>query len=202
MKDDPMVGMLRRWSVPAADPVGMERARHRAQTAFANRQSRAVVAEPRHTGTIWRFAMAGAFVLMIGVAAMWIRTPSRPGGEFDITAGAALWHQFEAAFPNRLMAVIERGNDVSVELAPEALPPINQSVLVTLHGRGGKKITVLSFSGGSVCLDLGGRKVCFEILATDGDGIILAGKDFLWSSAQSSRLAGYQVEARTFERRL
>jgi hypothetical protein len=139
---------------------------------------------------------------MIGLAAIWMRSPSRDEGSLDVTAGTVLWRQFEAAFPNRLMAVIARGDDVSVELAPNALPSTNQGVLVTLHGRGGKEIIVLSFSGGSACLDLGGRKLCFEILATDGGGVILAGKDFLWTSEQSSRLAGYQVEAKTFERRL
>jgi hypothetical protein len=202
MKDDPMVEMLRRWSVPAVDPARMERALHRAQTAFANRQTQTVVAKLRHTGSMWRLAVAGALVLVIGLSAIWMRSPSRAEGGLDITTGAVLWHQFEAAFPNRLMAVIARGDDVSVELAPNALPSTNQSVLVTLHGRGGKEITVLSFSGGSACLDLGGQKLCFEILATDGGGVILAGKDFLWTSEQSSRLAGYQVEARTFERRL
>ncbi len=135
-----MTEMLRRWSVPAADPAGMERARHRAQTAFANRQSQAVATKSRHIGATWRLAVAGAIVLMVGMSAIWMRSPSLDKGGLDIAAWAALWHQFEATFPNRLMAVIERGDDVSVELASEALPATNQSILVTLHGKNGRRL--------------------------------------------------------------
>jgi hypothetical protein len=62
--------------------------------------------------------------------------------------------------------------------------------------RDGRRLRVISYSGRSVRVQLDGVELHFDALLTGAGEIVLAGADFIWTSATPRRLAGWRVEAR------
>lgn len=198
MNDDPLKRALEKLRIPAADEAARARALHRAMTAFENRDVRDV--SPERTAPGWRWFAAGAATAACVLALLVARWPHRDTDSAAHTASvdhadAKLLAEMETLFPGQLDAVIASGGEISIRLAPERGAATPQRIAITLR-RGASTVRVLAYSGRKVCLDLGGKRECFEPLL-DADGqVILAGESFFWSPQNPSALDGYRVVAR------
>ncbi|AHF91132.1 hypothetical protein OPIT5_13865 [Opitutaceae bacterium TAV5] len=166
------------------------------------------------------FPAAAALVATLVILGVFIWRPAGPSapGARDGRNAAALpvddaremLAQVEKLFPGQLNAVIERNGAVRIEVSePSSIPARSSAATVTVAPltdsqplvvqlqRGTERLRVLSYSGRSVCLDLNGSRVCFDVLATADGGVLLAGADFLWSPAHPVRVAGYEIRARS-----
>ena len=195
MNDDPLKRSLEKLRVPAGDDLASERARHRAMTAFENR---AVFAEQKPA--LWRWFAAGAAATACALALLVGRWPRHDADSPARTtstdlADAKLLAEMEALFPGQLDAVITSGGTISIRLAPERGAAASQRLAITLH-RGANTVRVLGYSGRKVCLDLDGRRECFEPLLNADGQVILAGENFVWSAENPSALDGYRVVAK------
>ncbi len=105
----------------------------------------------------------------------------------------------EGLFGAQLDAIVESTNEapdirLSADATDFARPRLAQPVLIQFQRVGGETTRVLSYSGRTVCVTLGGRRMCFEPLVTGRDEVILSGGAFCWSSEQpAAGWNGYQV---------
>ncbi len=191
MKDPRLDDFLKKLSVPEPDPAARSRALSRARAAFENREAIALVEEERAWG--WLGPVGFALALLIAVFFLPFSLSTEPSPSF---ADRVMLDEMTALFHQRLTAVVERGGEVDVQTSLQDMPSSEQPVRI-LFRRGREVVRVLSFSGREVCLDLDGKRVCFDVLATKDDNVILMGGDFLWDRDHSVSLAGYRIEAVT-----
>jgi hypothetical protein len=195
MNDDPLNRSLEKLRVPAGDEAAAARARHRAVTAFENREA---FAEQKPAP--WRWFAAGAAATACVLALLVAMWPHRdadtpPRNASTDRADAKLLAEMEALFPGQLDAVIASGGEISIKLAPERGATNSQRLAITLR-RGASIVRVLGYSGRRVCLDLDGKRECFEPLLNAAGQVILAGENFVWSPERPSALDGYRVTAK------
>ena len=196
MNDETLKELLGALKVPQPDAGATRRALHRATVALANRDEVGATEFPgRFAFGLRRWAAGGAALCLAIFAAMYFPSDD---SEFTPAAQRVLLSQMETLFPGQLRAVIERGDDVSIELCdrPEAVS--DQPVVVTFR-KPGKAIRVLSYSGRQVCLQLAGEEVCFEPLVTKDGDVILAGDNFVWTGSDRDRIGDYRVRSSTLE---
>jgi hypothetical protein len=191
MNDDFLKKRLTELKVPEPDEAARDKALHRALIALKN----APDASPQPSAQpvrrlLWAWAATGALAAI--VLTMWLsREPKRE----DSFAWQRTLQEVEALFPGQVNAVIERDGQVDVELAEANAGGTGQPVVVEFV-QGSRVLRVLSYSGRQVCVELNGEKACFEPLVTAEGGVILSGKDFLWTSEHPVSREGYRVEAR------
>lgn len=192
MNDESLKRTLEKLRVPAPDDSAAARARHRAMTAFENRET---ITERKPAA--WRWFAAGAAAAACACAlliALWPhREPERTAS--SDRADVKLLAEMEALFPGQLDAVIANGGEISIRLAPERGAATPQRLAITLS-RGANTVRVLGYSGRKICLDLDGKRECFEPLLNAENQIILAGENFVWSRENPSALAGYRIAAK------
>ena len=182
--------LFRSLPIPEPDAAARSRALSRALVALRNREG-SVARRERRVAWPWP-AVCGMALLLACLAVL----PTRFKGPDRTRADLRVLHEMASLFENRLVAVVEQGEDVDVQLSTGEIPASEQPVRILLR-RGRKVVRVLSFSGRELCLELDGRKTCLAVLATGEGGVTLVGGDFLWSPQNPARLAGYRVEAST-----
>ncbi len=188
MTDKALNKLLRTLEVPPAGESAPGKALDRALIALQNRATPQdePVASKLWTRWLW---IAGA------VACVLVALLALPRGEKpDFAAQRRLLQQLEAEFPGQLDAVIERGNDIDLAISSSPSTHSDQPLVVTFR-KSGRSIRVVSYSGREVCLTLGERKLCFEMLLTNEGEVIIAGRDFLWSCENRVIVAGYRISA-------
>lgn len=184
MNDKELISKLRELAVPAADEATRQKAFHRAKIALLNSPSDLAKTPARK----WQWAAGCACVLLV---LLWFGLQRGAESQPD----AKLLSEMEALFPGQIDAVISRGTDVTLNLSATPAEGLSQPLAVTLR-RGKQTVLVLAYSGRKVCVDLGGRRECFEPLMTEEGKVILAGEDFVWSDADPQPVAGFRVRAR------
>jgi hypothetical protein len=209
--DDPLGEALSKLPVPPASRVARERALHRATIAL--RQSlgctdgrgsvalSSAVEARRRFSSKWGFIGALAMVMALAAAAFWrFDTTSQPQaiGAWSMKTDRMVLGQIEALFGSQLNAVVERAGaapDIRLSEGSDGGAGHAQPLLIEFM-RGADLIRVLGYSGRAVCVDLAGRRVCFEPLATGDGNVILAGDNFCWTPQDhDSQLSGYHVTA-------
>ena len=200
MNDESLKRALEKLALPSADDAARAIARHRAVTAFENRDT-----APQRNPVPWLRLATLAAAACIALALVFAARSRSGGGAVAAAtssdrADARLLAEMEALFPGQLDAVVATGNDIAVELAQEPGATASQRLAITLQ-RGASTVRVLGYSGRKVCLALDGRRECFEPLLTADGQVILAGDDFVWSEENPSPLAGYHIRARALAAR-
>ncbi|HEY3860305.1 MAG TPA: hypothetical protein VGO59_00320 [Verrucomicrobiae bacterium] len=125
----------------------------------------------------WAWA-AGAFAAVVAAIVV-IPWPSheRPS---DLLASAKLVDEMLALFPSRLRAIVEDEKGMRVMLSDQRDVPASPPLYVRICD-GHECASLVTFSGQEV--QMAGRNL--TVLSDTRGGIILEGKDLLWSSAQS-----------------
>jgi hypothetical protein len=212
MKPDDHLGeALRRLQAPPPDIVARDRALHRAIIALgAGRAASPPAATPRAAVfNLPRWALAGVAATLLFVVALdaTLTTGRREDQHLPaLAAEHAVLFQMESLFGKQLDAIVEspdKAPDIhlSDDSSAAARLSLAQPVVIQFQRTGGGTTRVLSFSGRTVCVTLGGHRMCFEPLVTGRDEVILSGDAFCWTPEDSSRgFNGYQVTARLLPR--
>lgn len=192
MNDADLKQRLSAFVAPPATDGSRERARHRALIAFREEGGEAAPAYRRPVA-VWVLAGAAALAIAGALSSRWDSDHDRVGSE------AAILAQFEALFPAQLDAVIDHDGEVQLALAAAPQRASDQPILVEFR-RGSSTVRVLSYSGRRVCVDLGGRRTCFEVLLNERGTVIVAGDDFVWSAQDHATADGWKITAAALER--
>jgi hypothetical protein len=195
MNDDDLRQRLHKLRVPEASESARARARHRALIAFQQGGSMRAE-ESAWKGFVWRWRAAIALALVVGFLPF-LFLKHRNTSE-NLANDRQILKQMEKLFPNQVNAVVERNGKVDLSIAQSPVVGADQPVLVVFK-RGRESIRVLSYSGHRVCLMLGKKQNCFEILATPAGGVILEGEDKVWLASEHLEVAGYSVRAQSLE---
>jgi hypothetical protein len=211
MNDDELQKRLRALKVPEASELARARANHRALIAFQQPDS-SRAKRPGLYGAVWNWRTAvGGSVIIAVVAFFYPRFPTPinlttyPDYEVqhhrvmdNVTKDRQILRQVEQLFPNQVNAVVEQNGKVDLSIAQSPVVGSDQPVLLVFK-RGQESIRVLSYSGHRVCLMLGNKQDCLEILATPTGDVILESEKNVWLVSEHSEVAGYSVRAQTLE---
>jgi hypothetical protein len=191
MSDEFLRRELRKFVPSSPSEVARARAKHRALLAFQNPGDTSAT---EFLPTFWRRAWAFAAVLVaVGLAAIVCRPR---GGTENLADDRQMLRQIEQVFPHQLNAVVQKNGQVDLSLTETDEMGSDQPI-VLLFKRENDVVRVLSFSGHYVCVPLGARKKCFEVLETTEGGIILeSDKDVLIASRHPT-IEGYAFRAQT-----
>ena len=195
MNDDDLKKRISQIAVPAASETAQERARHRALIAYRAGAPEGEKVRPSR----WSLLVSAIVGLAVGTCALAIFWPSEVVSQ-RTRSDTAVLAQVEALFPGQLNAVIERDGGVQLALAAEPQTTSDQPLVVEFR-RGNSTVRVLSYSGRRVCLDLGGREVCFEALLGERGKVIVAGEDFIWTAAEPVMADRWKITATALAQR-
>ena len=194
MNEDELQQHLSHLKTPEVSEAARGRARFRATLAL----NRAEIASNAERAVVfWRWA-TGVLAIALAGALAW-QMGSRPAlPSEDIAADQKVLEQMQALFPRQVNAVVTDNGKVDLSVTQSPAVGSDQPIVIVFR-RDDKIIRVLSYSGHRVCLPLGGREHCFEILATPSGGIILEEADKAWLTASKPEIAGFSVRAQTLE---
>ena len=138
----------------------------------------------------WCFAAALLLVAAFGLG-HW-RGREAVASSTGILENAKVICETLALFPNQVRAIVQDEHGLKLVLAERADVPDSPPLFV--HICDGKNCaSVVTFSGQEI--ELAGQKI--TVLSEAGGGIILEGKEFVWSSsAQTAAHNGLKIEAR------
>jgi hypothetical protein len=126
-------------------------------------------------------------------AVMWLRPHDH--GE-NLASDRQVLRQVEELFPHQLNAVVQAGGQTSLSLSDSDEVGSSQPVLL-IFKKQNDTIRVLSFSGHHVCVPLGSRESCFEVLETSDGGVILEGDKDAVLASRHPVIEGYAFRAQT-----
>jgi hypothetical protein len=122
-------------------------------------------------------------------ALFFLKTPAPP----QSATPARLFTEMEQLFHGELEAVIVDNGKVDVSLSdtPETMPS-DQRVCVQLQ-RGSETVSVLTYSGQKVCLDVDGTHLCLTPLLTGENTVFVLTDHDAVLPTQNAKLAGFHV---------
>jgi hypothetical protein len=194
VNDDELQRHLSHLQIPTVTNAARERARFRAALAL-NRAEVAPTAE--RAVVFWRWT-TGMLAIALAVALTWQMWPHPSSSREDVAADQKVLQQMQALFPHQVNAVVVENGKVDLSVTQSPAVGSDQPIVIVFR-RDDKIIRVLSYSGHHVCLPLGGREHCFEILATTNGGVILEEADNAWLAANKPEIAGFSVQAQSLE---
>lgn len=178
--------------IPAICEESRERALHLALEAFR------VTEAPSESAPRFSWMMAGSIAAAACLLATMLWFWQGTNHEQTL-ASARLLAEMELLFPRQVTAVILDGSKMRIDLADvPADDPSDQRIRVTLR-RGNHFLSVLTYSGRRVCLELDHRQVCFTPLL-DGEGSIFVVTDnnVLVPSGET-KMAGFRLSVEHLE---
>ncbi len=113
----------------------------------------------------------------------------------QILQSQKLIQEVTAMFPNRVRAIVKTESEWQLILSDDANVPASTPLWVEVR-QGGRCTTLVTFSGQEV--QVAGQKM--TVLADAGNGVILVGDRFAWSSADSKAgLRDLKIQARPLQ---
>lgn len=142
----------------------------------------------------WGIGLAMFFLLVGFALGHWRgKTESAAAPAQDLLANAKVINETLALFPNRVRAIVQTKQGMQLVLADQPDVPDSPPLFVKICD-GKSCSSLVTFSGQEVQID--GQKI--TILADAHGGIILAGNQFVWSSAEPNHLnSGLKIEAKS-----
>lgn len=204
MPDSDLSKILSALRPPVASEAARERALHRSTLALD--AARATPPAPENTPERGRrrglafaqFATVAAAVTLLGIG-LWLSPPRASAPDVAEENPRRLLAELNRLFPGLLNAVIEQDGALRLDLAPTASPTAteDQAVVVDLR-RAGRHLRILAYSGRATRVEIDGKLLSLEPLITSAGEVLVAGDDFVWSSASPSTgaVAGWQIVAR------
>ena len=191
VNDDALNRLLRGFTVPIPSAAAQIRARHRSLLAF--KASDALPPGTHVANRLGRLAGLAATVLALVVVAVVVR--SWPlGTRENLAHDRQILREVEQLFPGQLNAIVLEGGRADLSLTQANGVGVSQPVLVVFR-RSGETVRVLSFSGHHICVPLGARQACFDVLEGADGRIILAGDSGLLTPSSRRSVLGYSVHA-------
>jgi uncharacterized glyoxalase superfamily protein PhnB len=136
---------------------------------------------PRPAGalrTVFMTVIACMAVLAIGWQQGHVRF-----GQDDAAREKVILAEFNELFGGRVQAVINAGGQTQIVLAEQGTVLQGQPVVIRFTDKG-RDVEVMSYSGQTVQVSLGGRDVVFETLVSGDGRVILAGEKVFWDGSR------------------
>ncbi len=144
-------------------------------------------------GLVWSAGFALFFLIAGFGLGHWRGKSDVAAPANELLANVKMIKETLALFPNRVSAIVQNGHDVQLVLADRADVPDSPPLFVKICD-GKKCSSLVTFSGQEI--EIAGQKI--TVLADANGGIILEGKQFVWSSAGENILStGLKIEARS-----
>ena len=211
MNEKQLEDALRSLEVPPPDATSVEKAWRRARAEL----NAPCTAAPTAVRRSWR-AMGWAAVPVAAVLAFLIVKPSllshqdvsRPHREASFRSEFSLGEtesskqilrEVRTLFPNHLQAVIIGAKDIDIRLHAEATRVSDQPILVELNVPGVGSKQLISFSGQTIETTIGDRPFRLELLLAGGNGVLIAGDDFVWTKHDAVGVTDLQIRAQRLE---
>ncbi|HLH52702.1 MAG TPA: hypothetical protein VKY92_03720 [Verrucomicrobiae bacterium] len=162
-------------------------AAHSMTAAAATKHRWAVFPVPR---LAW---LAGACAFCALAAFLLLFRPGRErSGDPQFAAAVKCFHEITGLFPNQVRTVVFDNNGPSLVLSEEPDIPFSQPVYVKIAGPTDEHRFV-TFSGQQLVV----HGETFEVLIDGQGGVLVVGKQSVWSSTEPGLQAGpYRIEAR------
>ena len=140
----------------------------------------------------WALAVATCLVIAFAIGHWHGQVDSRPGSRNDRLANIKIINETLAMFPNRVRAIVSDEHGLNLVLSDSADVPASSPLYVRICD--GKRCTTLvTFSGQEI--QIAGQKL--TVLSQPDGGIILEGKQFVWSSKGRSYAGNHlKIEAK------
>lgn len=212
MAPDKLSQLLKKLEVPEPDSRAVVLAREKARLAFQHRE--AFKADLPKRSFFWTWGLASLTSAALAVLLIMVRSDTTSlvsqGGaaiapqishgiemvawELGLRRDAKIIREMGNLFPEDLKAVIEAGGTQEVVLGGSSQQ--SQPVAVELR-KEGESIRVLSFSGQTLEVKIGGKAFKMEILLTPKDEVLLSGDSFAVKSEKGKEInvEGIQVRA-------
>ncbi len=140
----------------------------------------------------WAMVTAVCVVIAFAVGHWRGKIETQTGPQQDILANAKLVRETLAMFPNQVRAIVEDGRGLHLVLSDSGAVPSSSPLYIRVCD-GKNCSSLVTFSGQEI--QVGGQTM--TVLADTQGGIILMGKDFVWSSDEKTDAAGrLKIEAK------
>jgi hypothetical protein len=128
----------------------------------------------------WAFGLVLVIVAAFAIGHWSGRMETKAIVENDSLASLKLIHETLALFPNRVRAIVQDEHGLNLVLSDAADVPASAPLYVRISD-GQHSTSLVTFSGQEI--QVAGQKI--TVLADARGGIILEGKQFVWSSSES-----------------
>lgn len=193
MNDEDLKNLLLKAKVAAPTPEQTEELVVRVRGAVRREREARVVPERSGQLFFWRW-LAGGLAVLVGVLLVARRGPADPVlTEKHVADMRRYLGEIQTLFPNRLDAVVFEAGGPRIVLSDRPVPSGGEPLMIRIcAGKGCREI--VTFSGKRIEID--GRS--FEVLSDSGGGVIVAGDQGVWTSAEADRPGGlpFRVQAR------
>lgn len=163
-----------------------------AQQVLAHlRSSWPPVARP---GRFWRLRLPWALATAAGIVLAFLagRWHGRHEASQDVLADSKLIRETLAMFPHRLRAIVRDPHGLHLVLSDQNDVPASPPIYVSITD-GRTASSMVTFSGQEI--QIAGQKL--TVLSEGDGGIILEGKEFVWSSTEPAMATGgLKIQAR------
>lgn len=210
MNEEELKRLFKETSAPTVRLEAQEEAVRRARRAWEAARRLPQDSGPPARLPKWKFprpvlaSLAGVAVFcLVASIALWKRADvpavvetAEPESQTEPTnfeREKRVLREVEELFEGRVQFIVIKNGDATIEVAPDAVFG-QQAVLMELR-RGGESWRIISFSGNTVELEIDGEVVEFEVLVAGDGEVIMAGRDFIWSSGSGSVPARLSIEA-------
>jgi hypothetical protein len=145
----------------------------------------------------WRPFAAGVLAALAIVALVHLRGPASAGAAMTNNDRVAMLREMQQVFGDRLEGVVQyKGSIQPVVNSTGGAYTNAQPVVITLR-QGSREISIVSFSGNTVTVDLDKDKMTLSPVVTGDGRVIVEGKDFLWSQDKVIGKPGFSIDAKT-----
>ncbi len=195
MKREEIESHLWHLEIPEPDAELKAKALHRATLALGTDSfgSDPLPGTVRHP---WLTPALTALVILLGVYIL--VQPSQPDKK-SLSHYSEVLEEIDLLFPGRISSLIWKNGELAVEISEptgDSGHPIE--ILLT---KGDEHIQVISYSGQKVCLDMKGRKACFEVLYSGSENeVFLVGREFIWTPQEHSTFEGYRIQVHSMKK--
>jgi len=206
MDDRELEMRLRALDVPPPQPENVEKAFDLACQAFnttqkptqTNRGRRPIAAASGILGiaaTIALVVLLSQDAPKVGVSP--VKEPQ--AGFFSERDWRRIIAETQNLFPGRLQAVVATADDFDIQLHDEKQRTSDQPILVTLQGKDGTAVELVSFSGEVVETEIGTSRVRLDLFLSASGDVLLTGDHFFWTRRDAQGLDTLAIRAWSLE---
>lgn len=193
MNDEDLKNLLLKAKVTGPTPEQTEQLAVRVRGTISRARDGRGTPEVSRQLFFWRW-LAGGLAVLMGVLLVARRGPGDPVlTEKHVAEMRRYLGEIQTLFSNRLDAVVFEAAGPRIVLSDRPVPSGGEPLMIRIcAGKGCREI--VTFSGKRIEID--GRS--FEVLSDSVGGVIVAGDQGVWTSAESDRLGGlpFRVQAR------
>lgn len=206
MNEKQLEEALRSLKIPPPDATTLERTLRRARAEL----DAPYTATPKRDRRPWRVIgwaavpVAAVLAFLIFMPSLLSRQDGTPTSRSDfsfvgVEDSRRILREVRTLFPNHLKTIIIGAEGMNIRLHEEATRLSDQAILVEVSAPGVAPIQFISFSGQTIETTIADRTIRLELLLTAGNGVLIAGDDFVWTEHDPVGVTDLRIRAQRLE---